>query len=570
MRITIQTKLFLLTFGITTVVLLAVVFSVNYVQTKTIEAKISRDFSQTQAVFNQAQSLRYERLVESAYLISENSLFKANVELRDPASVYFSIEEFSKFLKVDVFFVTDPDGNLLAFLGDTSRHGVDFSFAPTVQKALRGEDPEINPTLPDLWSIGIDTIFQIVTVPIFTANDNRLLGTTTLGIKLTQFEAKQLKGNSNIDITFFLGNVLVASTIDSLKKEDARNFYSSFEKEVQVNMSQLKASDVFESSLFNEIQYTFISPLGRGAPGYYVATVKKSQELQILTTLRETILYVAGISLLLTIVFAVLMGRLLSKPIVTLSGAMTRVQNGDLGVEVTPTTKDEIGQLSIDFNKMIVGLRERMQLQRYVGSHTLEMIQKTSGSSENNQTMLGGLREEITMLFSDIRGFTSYSESRSPEEVIGMLNRYLGFQADLVSDFGGSVDKFVGDEMVALFAGKDGLKRALQCAIEIQKRKQIERSKNPNDSMIDIGIGVNFGAVVLGNMGAQDRMDYTVIGSAVNLSARLCSAAKGGQILVRKDLLRLLELERNFQIGTIESMTFKGISTPLEIAEIRY
>jgi adenylate cyclase len=138
----------------------------------------------------------------------------------------------------------------------------------------------------------------------------------------------------------------------------------------------------------------------------------------------------------------------------------------------------------------------------------------------------------------------------------------------LVTKHGGSVDKFVGDEMVALFSGKDALRRAVECAIDIQRVAQDVQRKD--HAPIGIGIGINYGVMVLGNMGAQDRMDYTVIGSSVNLCARLCAAAKAGQILIRHDLLQSLSNHAQFKSGQIQPMQFKGFSKPLEIAEVLY
>ena len=188
------------------------------------------------------------------------------------------------------------------------------------------------------------------------------------------------------------------------------------------------------------------------------------------------------------------------------------------------------------------------------------MIRQASGG----EVSLGGSRRELVVLFTDIRGFTSFSEKRTPEEVVSMLNRYLGFQAEIVPRHEGSIDKFVGDEMVALFTGDRALERAISCAVEIQRRIRQEHETDPVP--ISIGIGINYGPVILGNMGAENRLDYTVISSEVNLGARLCSAAEGGQILIRRELLDGFELSTEI-VGT-QMMSFKGVSTKLEIAEI--
>ena len=207
---------------------------------------------------------------------------------------------------------------------------------------------------------------------------------------------------------------------------------------------------------------------------------------------------------------------------------------------------------------MTIGMRERLQLMRYVGSHTQEMISKNVGGQVN----LGGAREVLAVMFTDIRGFTAFSEKRQPEEVISMLNRYLGFQAQIVPRFGGSIDKFVGDEMVALFIGERALERAIDCAIEIQRCVRKEHETDPVP--IDIGIGINYGPAILGNMGAENRLDYTVIGAEVNLGARLCQAAAPQEILVPARLLDGLAV----RVVETKQMVFKGFSEELSIASL--
>ena len=174
------------------------------------------------------------------------------------------------------------------------------------------------------------------------------------------------------------------------------------------------------------------------------------------------------------------------------------------------------------------------------------------------------LRKNITVLFSDLRNFTRFSEQKIPEEIINMLNHYLGIQAELVGLYGGSVDKFVGDEMLALFAGEDAVTKALQCAVQIQR--VIQKDHDDSGDNLVVGIGINYGSVVIGNMGARDRMDYTVIGSSVNLGSRLCNAAEGGQILVPHAIVKDLD---KFTFGSVKNMTFKGINEPVEIVEVQ-
>ncbi len=568
MRLNIQAKLFLLLAGLTTLVLVAVLYAVSLTVTETVKQKIVSDFNQTQKVLQKERRLRYDRLVDIATIIGQDPAFKANVDLaKDSVSdithqtVLQSVREFANLAPIDLFIVTNRKGILLADFANPNHYGNDLSTQPSIKQVLEGKESEQS-DLPELWAIN-DEIYQVASAPILV-NQSVLIGTVTLGTKFTVVDALDLKGNASTEFHIFLGKKLILCTDSTVVGEGLEKFVSEREKDIETVISTGKESNVFEATIGKTEVFAYITPLGKHEPAWLLVLVPKSTELRIIGILQRNILLFALASLLITIVLAVLAGRFFSKPVLELADAMKEVQKGNLSVSVKPKTKDEIGQLAENFNEMILGLRERFELSKYVGSHTLEMVRKVSESGA--ESMLGGTRQELAVLFSDIRGFTTFSEKRPPEAVVDMLNRYLGFQAKLVDEYGGSVDKFVGDEMVALFAGKDALERAINCAIAIQKRADEEQKRDP--APVYIGIGINYGTMVLGNMGAEDRRDYTVIGAAVNLGARLCSSAEAGKILVRKDLLDRFSLHHKFHISQIKPMNFKGFSSALEIAEI--
>jgi class 3 adenylate cyclase len=553
MRINIQTKLFVLLVGITVLILTGVLYVITMTVSEMIEERIISNFNDRQAYFQKQQSLVFDRLAESCYLIGENSTFKANLELNDPATVYNSVMEFANFTKIDLFIVTDDQGKVLARLDKPDQHGDYLTNRPSVVRALNGIEPELNPKWAELWAVD-GYLFQVATVPLYYS-DYRIIGSISLGTLVTRVEALDLKGESNIDISMFLNDYVIATTLSDTLSSTYIDSLESFNRnhlELKDSvLASLQPSNVISTNLMAEEVYAFISPLGE---------VQKSAELRILEAIQDNILITAAISLVITVILAFFLGRTFSQPILRLVRGMNKVKKGDLSISVDPTTKDEIGLLTSTFNEMIVGLRERLNLMKYVGSHTIDMIQ----SSSQDEVELGGDRKELAVLFSDVRGFTAFSEHRSPEAVIQMLNRYLGYQAELVTKHYGSVDKFVGDEMVALFFGDDALKRAIDCSIEIQ---QMAKNRRETDTdKISVGIGINYGPVILGNMGAKERMDYTVIGATVNLGARLCASAEPEQILVRKDLVGWVD--QTYRFGNSRMMSFKGFSNEIEIVEV--
>jgi adenylate cyclase len=176
---------------------------------------------------------------------------------------------------------------------------------------------------------------------------------------------------------------------------------------------------------------------------------------------------------------------------------------------------------------MIVGLAERLKLERFVSGGTMAAIRL----SRDDAIKLGGTRRRATMLFSDIRGYTAFAEQHEAALVVDVLNFYFKHLAGLVHEFQGDIDKFVGDEILAVFTGEGAERRAVDCGLAMQAKMAHLAADRPEWDLT-IGIGINSGEVIMGAMGSSERMDYTVLGDAVNVAARLCGIAERGQTLV--------------------------------------
>jgi class 3 adenylate cyclase len=547
--------------GLTLIVLVTVLSAVNNTFSKTLNEDIVLDFSQLQGFFKQQETLQYDRLVESSYLISENSNYKANVELSDPASVNQSIEEFALFIKTDLFVVTDNEGKVLAWLNNQDRTGDDISSRQSIADALNRIEPPINVEWPRLWSVDGE-LFQIVSIPIYAGNT--LIGTTTLGSKFQDSEARLLKQNTPLDVIMFLDNKPIAYSNAEEDMDVFVDFVNTKKELIDSLSSNLEISAPFREKLNNQEVLAFISPLGKGERAYYLAYVPVKVQFEILGTIQRNILIIAGSSFLVIIPVAFIIAGAFSGPIQRLTKAMLKVREGNLDVKVESKSNDEVGILTKTFNEMIKGLRERFALTKYVGDHTLRMIQQNQNVELDEKASF----QELTILFTDIRGSTSKISTSTPEVFLSKLNKTLGKQADLVLANNGSIDKYVGDSVVALFAGTDSLQSAINASIEIQRA--FIADKDLSSFFNGIGIGINYGRVILGNMGAKERMDYTVIGSQVNLCARLCSTAKNGQILLPRDLIKKYALDETFSFNDMGSQELKGFEDKIEVSEIHY
>jgi adenylate cyclase len=177
--------------------------------------------------------------------------------------------------------------------------------------------------------------------------------------------------------------------------------------------------------------------------------------------------------------------------------------------------------------------KTRAQFQRLLSPNLVEQV--VSGKLQLEK---GGALSEVTLLFSDIRGFTAMSEKSEPPEIVRMLNEYFELMVDVVFKHEGTLDKFVGDEIIALFGAPVAIpnaeKKAVECALDMmQVLSEFNRTRAAEgQEEIKIGIGINTGTVVTGAIGSSRALQYTAIGDAVNTASRLCSLAKAGEVLV--------------------------------------
>ncbi|MGK7923879.1 MAG: adenylate/guanylate cyclase domain-containing protein [Spirulina sp.] len=210
--------------------------------------------------------------------------------------------------------------------------------------------------------------------------------------------------------------------------------------------------------------------------------------------------------------------------------------------------------------------RIKSNLERYISAPVVETI-----LANQNLAALQPKRRNVTVLFSDIRNFTTKCEELPPEKIVSYLNEYFTHMVDVIFNHQGTVNKFVGDMIVALFGAPsiiaDAEKRAIATAINMQRRLDLIPSRWIGENFLT-GIGLSAGSVVVGNVGSPTHTDYTAIGDEVNIASRLQSLAKGGQILVSRSVYEKTYLDFRFkEFGTIH---VKGKRKAVEVFEVLY
>jgi adenylate cyclase len=209
----------------------------------------------------------------------------------------------------------------------------------------------------------------------------------------------------------------------------------------------------------------------------------------------------------------------------------------------------------------------RERFQRLLSPQVAQLV--LEGKVEVKQ---GGEPRETTMFFSDIRGFTSMSEGMQAEDIVAMLNDYFERMVELIFHYEGTLDKFVGDEIMALWGAPvskpDDAVRCVRASIQMieELRRFNEARAAAGKNGFEVGIGINTGEVVAGYLGSSKAMQYTVIGAPVNLAARLCSQAKGMQIVISE--ATWLRVREHFEVRELEPVKPKGIAQPVRIFEV--
>jgi class 3 adenylate cyclase/HAMP domain-containing protein len=279
----------------------------------------------------------------------------------------------------------------------------------------------------------------------------------------------------------------------------------------------------------------------------------------VITKVLNYIYTIASIVLLLSAFYVYFIGTRVTRPLLEITNASSAITQGNFDIHLDVHTNDEIQNLANHFNTMVAWLKEKNKLQKFVSHSTVAMIKNSS----HTPIVVGGEYKEMTFLFSDIRDFTSLNERKTPKEVIEIINFYFSLQAKIIKKNGGDIDKFIGDEIMASFHGKDATYLAIKSALEIQQSIQDEnqRKKDTEHICCEVGIGISTGKVIVGNVGYDEHMDHTAIGPAVNLTSRLCSYAKAGEVLIDKQSFIQSSYQCDYEL--IESLSLKGISTPV-------
>lgn len=325
---------------------------------------------------------------------------------------------------------------------------------------------------------------------------------------------------------------------------------------------------------FNDLNYALASKtvfFGKVPIGTISIVFSDKPYRTIRNEILSSFLALGMAGLVLSLGGAFLLSRFLTRPIKTLHQATQSLMGGDFSIQLVPSSRDELGDLTEGFNQMVKELHHKELLQnaliRYVSHDMAERI-----ILNPDLIHLGGIRQEVVVLFADIRDFTRLSNILSPEQTVAILNEYYGSLIRVILDFQGSVNNIMGDGFMAVFGIPEFLPEhprvALECALALRDEVGI-CSKNRMERglpVADFGIGVHVGDGIVGNIGSGMRMEYTVVGQTVNVASRLEALAQPSEILVSQDLSsRVNEL---FSFSEGYPIPIKGLDKEVHVCRL--
>ncbi|MDA3809285.1 MAG: adenylate/guanylate cyclase domain-containing protein [Spirochaetaceae bacterium] len=298
-------------------------------------------------------------------------------------------------------------------------------------------------------------------------------------------------------------------------------------KSITNNNSTILLGELLELLNIFELKEGFFKWLGSPE----ASEISKLYYIDISGFIRMSLGFINGI--IVTLIYIIFYLRWtnssITRPINEIVREMKNMTKGKTSHYAVVRTKDEIGKLGEGFNKMVDGLREREKIKSLFGQYLTKEI---SDEILNGNVDLGGELYDATILFADIRNFTSISEKMSPREVVDFLNSYLTGMIDVIIENNGIIDKFMGDGILAVFGVPVSSKDHAECGIKaalamngILKKQNLERQKK-GKFPIRIGIGVHTGPVIGGNLGNSNKLEYTVIGDTVNVASRIENLTK--------------------------------------------
>lgn len=503
-------------------------------------------------IFQELIEQRSQQISSEAAVLSRDHAFQETFAgaNQDRETTLSALASLQSRVKADVVWIGSLDRQLLFDTHRPEIHNVPFPFPKLIERAENTESSHA-------FVIFDGELFAMAVAPMLAPDPIAWL---CPGFRIDDDFAREIKAYTNAEITFADGSNIFGSTLEKQRLAAKK-----------LGETQLPPKQIVDLRVGGEdfLSYAVPLPAENGKP---IALLQRSlnEELAPYIRLERNFLILALLGLAISVAIGAWMARGVSKPVLQLAEGARKIATGDYRHRVRLKQQDELGSLADSFNQMSTGLAERDRVRDLLGK---VVSPEVAAELLKKEVALGGEEREVTVLFSDLRNFTSMSEKLKPQEMLGILNRYFTGMSGIIEKHGGVVDKYMGDALMALFgaplANADDADRAMQSALEMTEALDDlnRRWQKRGLPTIGVGIGINTDIVVAGNMGSATRLNYTVIGDGVNLASRLEGLTKQPEYDARIIIsgCTLSKAKRKYRTRRLGEVAVKGKKTPTEI-----
>jgi class 3 adenylate cyclase len=537
-RLTLRPRILLASSALVAGLTVATLAFVNVQASRFADRGLSSQLEHGRDLVRTAQATRFENLQLAGRAIASFPDLKALVTDTDSGTIRDWLVEYrQRFVTIDLLMVLSPAGSVIARTDAIDPGQIADVDTRWLQPALSSRGAAVGVLAPG------ENVYHAAVLPIEAGGT--IFGFLVAAARIDDQWARHLREEGRVEVVLLGRARVLGSTLraDTLPWRNRAQF-----------TSVVGTRDSRELVIAGE-HYRGLTLASSDPDGPLIVTLlSRDQAMAPYRRIQSGLLVLSAIAVGVGVLGSALMARSITDPIGRLREGTRQVAAGNYDFRIEVDRRDELGELAASFNQMTDGLRERAEMTKFVSQSTVDMIHAGS------RVMSAGERRDVTVFFSDIRDFTEVAERLRPNDAVGLLNRCLSAQADLVKKFHGDVDKFVGDAVFAIFTGDDMTLNAIRCGIEVHHAME-HLDVGPAGAPLTLGIGIVSGEVVLGSVGSEDRLDYTALGSNVNLCWRLCSQARGREILMSEGTYgRVADL---IAAEPVEPLTVKGFTSPV-------
>jgi len=544
-------------------VLLATLWVGSAAVTAWVEGSLRRQFDVTANVFRALLSERAARLRGETSLLAADFALKRALATYDPDTLASVAQNQRERLGVELLWITDERGVLLAAAGGVATIGGDVTSVRPLEHVMRAGTADVVVTEV------AGRLMQVVATPVFAPDP---IGYLLAGKPIGDDTARALGDATGTRISFLTQGQVFASSLTVDERAAALPLSAGrLGQHLEQGAAAGKTTFLVHAGGIRMLSVLIPIEAEIAQPLFALVQASFDDALGPLGKLPQWVSAIGLVALLLALLVGGVIASGIAAPLAALAQAMGAVLGGDLSRRVTLARGDEVGFLARAFNAMVSGLAEREHIKDIFGRFVSRDVATALLSGD---LALAGERRPVTILFQDVRGFTTIAERTAPEVLLRVVNRLFAEMVAAVEAEGGVIRQFVGDGVMALFGAPvlhdDDPERAVRAALGMVARLPSLNEGLQRDGMplLRIGIGIHTGDVIAGRVGPDQRSEYGVVGDAVNLASRIEGLTRDLEATILVSAATASHLGPGFLFGRRVVLPIRGKAEPVEVVEV--